>query len=93
MVPRRIGLFSIVKTSCSGGGAMVARTTCNPRVASSSLTCVTFVSFFWQYRLVHKSMNTASRGLSVHSKRPHFSGGVSAGNALRKRDALSASQY
>ena len=27
-------------------------------------------------------MNTASRGLSVHSKRPHLSGNVSTGNAL-----------
>ena len=27
-------------------------------------------------------MNTASGGLSVHSKRPHFSGCVSTGNAL-----------
>ena len=30
------------------GGAMVARTTCDPLVASSSLACVTFVFFFWQ---------------------------------------------
>ena len=57
-------------------------TTCYPRVASSSLACVTFVSFSWEGRLVHMSMNTASRGLSVHSKRPHLSGCVSTGNAL-----------
>ena len=61
---------------------MVARTTCNTSVASPSLACVTFVFFFWQGRLVHMPMNTASRGLSVHSKRPHISGCVSTGKAL-----------
>ena len=49
---------------------------------SSSLARVTFVLFFWQGRLVHMPMNTASRGLSVHSKRPHLSGCVSTGNTL-----------
>ena len=53
---------------------MVACTSCNLRVASSGLACVAFVFFFWQGRLVHMSMNTASRGLSVHPKRLHLSG-------------------
>ena len=64
------------------GGAMVTRTTCNLLVASSSLACVTFVFFFWQGRLVHMPMNTASRGLSVFSKMPHLLRCVSTGNAL-----------
>ena len=37
---------------------------------------------FWQVRLVHMPVNTASRGLSVHSKRPHLSGCVSTSNTL-----------
>ena len=61
---------------------MLARTTCNHTVASSSLAFVTFVLFFWQGRLVLMPMNAASRGLSIHSKRPHLSGCVSAGNLL-----------
>ena len=74
---------------------MVARTACNRRVASSSLACVTFVFFIWQGRLVHVPMNTASRGLSVHSKSPQLSTRVSTGNvpsffvfrcATRQRD-------
>ena len=32
---------------------------------------------------MHMPMNMASRGLSGHSKRPHFSRCVSTGNALR----------
>ena len=61
---------------------MVTVTTCNPRVASSSLGCVTSGFFFWQGRPVHMPVNTASRGLSVHSKRPHLSGCVPTVNAL-----------
>ena len=71
--------FQIYRKSCSRGGAMVVRTTCNHTVAGSSLACVTSDFFFWQGRLVHMPMNTASRRLSVHS---HLSGCVSAGNAL-----------
>ena len=61
---------------------MVARMTCSHMVANSSLAFVTFVFFFWQGRLVHMPMNTASRGLSVHSKMPYLSGCVSTANAL-----------
>ena len=61
---------------CRGGGAVVARKTCNTRVANSSLACVTSVFFLWQGRLVHM---TASRGLSVHSKSL-----TSRGECLRK---------
>ena len=49
---------------------------------SSSLACVTFVFLFWEGRIVHIPMNTASRGLSLHSKGPHLSGCVSTGNAI-----------
>ena len=48
---------------CSGDGAMVARTTCSFRVASSSSLLCHLCFFFWQGRLVHMPMNTASRGL------------------------------
>ena len=69
----QVHLSSCRDDKSNSGHAMVARTTCNPRVASWSLACVTFVFFFWQRRLVHMPMNKASRGLSVPSKRPHLS--------------------
>ena len=50
--------------------------------ASSSLACVTCIFFLWQGRLVHMTMNTASRWLSVHSKMPHVSGCVPTSNVL-----------
>ena len=78
---KRFEKDSVSLNSCACA-AMVARTTCNRRVASSSLACVTFVFFFWQGLLVHIPLNAASRGLSVHSKRPHFSVCVSTGNTL-----------
>ena len=64
------------------------RTTGNLRVASSSLACVTFVFFLWQGRPVQMPMNTASRGLSKHSKTPHLSGCVSKGEKVSFSIAL-----
>ena len=61
---RERDVTKLQKTYSKGRGVMVARTTCNPRVVSSSLACVTFVFFFWQERLVHVPTNTTSRGLA-----------------------------
>ena len=59
--------------SCNGDCATVARTTCNPRVASSSLACVTYVFSFWQVSsLTYVFYLQVSRSVHWPCCRRHF---------------------
>ena len=65
--------FGCLLSLAAGGGAMEAHTTCNPRVASSSLACVTFVFFFWQGKLLvgcpYTRKGLTSRGVCLRRMR------------------------